>query len=529
MLWGKIVKLIPFLFQVLLVVAAVLLFAFFDPFGIIITTKRTLKDTPVDVRSIRDIGQLITAEYYGEVISSYAHELQENQDTAKEVFRENTIDMLERYVLEINRLHDQLEARRFKRNKIEERAKEPFANPFFQKEEFRQLLYYIDSKDRKANYKVNDLDNELTEWKTEKLVRQAVIDGYNEGTAIRNTDSFLANYFKFKDQVLEKEKVKGIRKKNLVLLGRGWVKAGFDFGTFTERNFNYDSKRKIIYFIGFQPQILSATINPWFIPERGVEGFEFLIVDRKAKRDYKEVQIVKQRCLDELIRKAHEREILKLAMENGSESLKEFFSLILDENIEQVVLYDNELAYTYAEIVKNDSISGEELLLIDFMLQKAKIEGIDEKNTTTAKEMFVESMLQSEALVYLQSEPAGIKWSPNLAIRYAVCKDGVFNESSDSIVISTMTAQYCALDSIENFHFNCDSLVESQFGKGVNIYLSNRTQLEKGIVELGIKNIDTLYNDDNTMRGYLFGRMENEESFDRVIGAKVRSACNCGE
>ena len=86
MFFSSIIKAIPFLLQVLLVVAAVAIFAFFDPFGIFIQTRQKLKDTPVDVRSIREIGELITAEYYGEVIGSYAHEVEQRQDTSRQIF-----------------------------------------------------------------------------------------------------------------------------------------------------------------------------------------------------------------------------------------------------------------------------------------------------------------------------------------------------------------------------------------------------------------------------------------------------------
>jgi len=56
--------------QIALVVAAVLVFSYFDPFGFLSPKKKTLKNTPIQVRSIKEIGQLITAEYYGEVIAS---------------------------------------------------------------------------------------------------------------------------------------------------------------------------------------------------------------------------------------------------------------------------------------------------------------------------------------------------------------------------------------------------------------------------------------------------------------------------
>ena len=56
--------------QIIVVIAAVLVFSWFDPFDFLAPTKRTLKNTPIQIQSIREIGELITAEYYGEVISS---------------------------------------------------------------------------------------------------------------------------------------------------------------------------------------------------------------------------------------------------------------------------------------------------------------------------------------------------------------------------------------------------------------------------------------------------------------------------
>src|SRR4051812_28360718 len=69
-MWSKIISSVSFLIQAILVIAAVLLFSFFDPFNIFGSKKKTLKDTPVSVTSIREIGELITAEYYGEVLGS---------------------------------------------------------------------------------------------------------------------------------------------------------------------------------------------------------------------------------------------------------------------------------------------------------------------------------------------------------------------------------------------------------------------------------------------------------------------------
>ena len=53
----------------LIVVAVILAFTFWDPFGIFNTAK--IRQTATLVTGIREIGELVTAEYYGEVISSW--------------------------------------------------------------------------------------------------------------------------------------------------------------------------------------------------------------------------------------------------------------------------------------------------------------------------------------------------------------------------------------------------------------------------------------------------------------------------
>jgi len=524
MIWGNIIKAIPFLFQVILVVAAVLLFAFFDPFGIFMQTKRTLKNTPVDVQSIREIGQLITAEYYGEVISSYAHEIQEDQDTTIEVFRANTYAMLERYVLEINRLHDQLDEGEFKKSKIGEKASQALNADEFQTSDFRKLLYYIEHN---QDYNIKDTDKELSDSKTQRLIRDAVIKGY-DNDAIANTEIYLNKYLINQSKVIEKENVKKLKRKNLVLLGRGWVKAGFDFGQFSEKNFRYDADHKSIYFIGFQPQILSATINPWFIPERGVEGFEFLIVERKARRDYKEVQIVKQRCLDELIRKAHEREILKLAIENARENLKEFFSLIIGEEINNVVIYDNELDYTYADIVKNDTITGEELLLIDHVLSKQDLQGIRPEDRTEKKNIFIDSLKQTKAKVIVFEQKQTNGWSPELTMAYAICRDGIFDESQDVQLIRDFSTRYCNLDSgLNSFAFSCGNRRGDNqlIIDNTNLFVARNPATMDTLKNIFKDEVDSLFTRDNILVGLSVGKTNYPSSYKDLLSNLINNAC----
>ncbi len=532
MLWSSIIKAIPFVVQVILVVVAVALFAFFDPFGIFMPTKLKLKDTPVDVRSFREIGQLITAEYYGEVVSSYAHEVEEKQDTIIEVFQERMVELLDRYVFEINELNDRFVVKEFRKNKILDQYNVAIGELGFDVD-YKRLLFYVHAKEKGNGFKSKNLDDELDGWKLKKLVKNAVINGYRENQKIINSKSYLKLLFDVYEGQLKKEKTKKLRKKNLVMLGRGWVKAGFDFGEFKAENFKYDKANKNIYFIGFKPQILSATINPWFIPEEGVEGFEFLIVERKVRRDYKIVQLVKQRCLDQLIRKAHEREILQKAIKNARESLREFFSLLLDEEINRVIFYDNEFDYTYDDIIKNDTITGEELLLIEHLLSKNSFEGMDSSAVSQSKLIFIDSLLQTNAKTYVFNQYIESGWSPELTIGYAVSRNGVFDQYLDARVISNYYNRFCSLnEQLNKPKFNCNkSYLANLIKQHTNITVWRSEDLMKKIQDYMVKNktvynMDTLYTDTNQFSGIRIGNSE-EPLIEKLIEEIVNDNCLC--
>ena len=524
MLWGNIIKAIPFVLQVILVVVSVALFAFFDPFGIFIQARSTLKDTPVDVRSIREIGVLITAEYYGEVISSYAHEIEEKQDTSRQIYRKQMLELLSYYIQEINELNDLFKVGDLKRKDIYKAYTSAFSevnnNP-----EFEILIYYIANK---SNFKAKHLDARLNLGKKKNLIRNAVKSGYDSNDPITNP-GYLNSLFEVYEQTLQKEKTKRLKKKNLVLLGRGWVKAGFDFGSFTEQNFKYDKVNRNIYFIGFKPEIISATINPWFIPEEGVEGFEFLVVERKSRRDYKVVQLVKQRCLDELVRKAHEREIMLKAIENARESLKEFFSLVMNEEINRVIFFDNELDYTYSEIVKNDTITGEELLLIDHLLNKQALEGIRTEDLADAKNTFIDSLKQTSAALMILRNQDVESWTPELTIAYAVCRDGIFDEYQDAQMIRDFSMRYCAFDSsIHSLKYSCENLVNNTHWivNNTNIFVARNTETIAGIgSEFDASLIDSLFTADDAFSGISIGISANQK-FDSLLLKRIELACS---
>lgn len=468
---GRFFGTIPFLLQVLLVIVGVVLFSFLDPFGIFVSSKLKLKDTPVDVRSIQDIGQLITAEYYGEVVRSYAYQIREENQKEVDDLKSELEELNLQFWDVVNELRPLYKNKQIKRTRKQVyKLYETKMGDFISAESYELFLYYTYRElYKEKRYKLRHLDDELRQGKAEKFIRELV---RNEEIPIGD-ERFVEGLVSRYQEYLLKEEKKITRKSNLVMLGRGWVKAGFDFGKFTQENFRYDPESNRINFVGFMPSIISATINPWFIPEKGVEGFEFLIVERRAKKDYRIVQTVKQMCLDELKRKAIvDRQILSQAVKNAEANMKEFFGLILEDPIDHVRFYDDELTFAYEEITRNDSISGEELILINSLLKKASILGIDSSDLTDEKNSFIANIQtwldgKGSRRIY----PFNVKkWEPHLALFYEITSDGVYSEFSDKKLIETYRFTCQKLDDI-------DQVDEAKLTNNLAEYVYNNTHL----------------------------------------------------
>jgi hypothetical protein len=146
------------------------------------------------------------------------------------------------------------------------------------------------------------------------------------------------------------------------------VKAGFDFGQFTPRNFRHDKEHRAIYLVGVEPKILSCTINPWFIPEEKVKGFEVVYYSGR-KVNPNDVKSVKQECIDKLRSAALKNGIIEQARINAKENLRTFFSLIIPGGIDSVYIYDDSLTVYRNEILADSLLKGSELALVDSMLK----------------------------------------------------------------------------------------------------------------------------------------------------------------
>ncbi len=337
---------LSFLVQAIIVVAVVLIFAYFDPFGLFSNNKLTLRDTPAQVQQIKAIGELVSAEYYGEVISSYKNivELQINDAEARL----------------LDNIHDLDSSFKTGILKIKDVDKD-------QSKEFDKLCDSLSKQDNYFNDYLDEIRAQLKiKWyQGRKKLLEKLLDSKQYDNLVQNTLSYCNDIFqKKKNEVTKSLKTRKIRKSQLILLGRGKVQAGFRFNKLNDRNVKIDTIHNRIILTGMKPEILSCDINPWFIPELGMKGFEIIDITGKLDKDVNVLRQVKKNCLDSLRANALNSNILGIAKENAEQNLKQLFSLLLNKTVE-VKIVANELDYYIENIFDDSLLSPCELMTLD--------------------------------------------------------------------------------------------------------------------------------------------------------------------
>ncbi|MCA4894804.1 MAG: DUF4230 domain-containing protein [Cytophagales bacterium] len=342
--------------QIILVVAGVLVFSFFDPFGLLAPKKKTLQDTPISVVSIKEIGQLITAEYYGEVLSSLQEELIEDVVENQVEFENQVGTLNQKYLKALEVFHsnrDTIKVRWYRKRKD---LIEAFyiVNQSLVNDILYQKMVSIVLTTKKIDSEGDLLKAIWSEKEKIDFTKEYALDA----TILKKQAT---------DELKKLKETKAFKKKQIIAIGRGWVKAGIDFGSFNERNFKYDKANRTIYLFGVEPQILTCDINPWFNAKQKIKGFEIIAATNKAN-DSSYLRKVKQSCLDKLRTQAEKAGITKQAKINAEETLKHFFSLLLNEPLDKVVIMKNSLA-EYQKLLDCKGIYPKEKLpLIDSTL-----------------------------------------------------------------------------------------------------------------------------------------------------------------
>ena len=339
-----------FIFQIALVIAGVLLFSYLDPFNLFNSKKLRLNPTSLIVESTQNIGELITAEYYGEVLAtseeSFLISYENLQDSLKQQIKEADslfVDIAD----EIGDMDDFPGSWGKKFDSLQKAYPEFFEHPGFH--DYWEILKQTTNKNK------------------DRYVLKAVVKGGNfKRTPNTKIDAYIKDTYKEFESKKEKRQ---IHDHQLVMLGRGWVKVGIDFANFDEGNLRYDKTHHKINLFRKRPEIISAAINPWLSPEKHIRGFEMLRVHSKIDDNAELVKKVKSLCLEKLIKQAEEAGIMEQAIKNAETNLSAFFSLILDETV-TVDIFGHVLEAYLAEFATDNTITPTEMQAADSLVKK---------------------------------------------------------------------------------------------------------------------------------------------------------------
>lgn len=368
-----------FLFEILLLAGFIVLIYIWNPMGIF-SGKLHLQPTANLMHQVSSIGELVTAEYYGEVIASIDEarlnflEEEEISNQAGATYSEimaalNTLRDFEDQPLEFREaayregqgiarwrriirqpvragtLHDKMEYLGLN--------DELLILPFY--DEIVTFLYGRANKvdqPHRLNLSANQKNETL--W---KMYQQP-------GLNLWNQEQFTAFFYQRKMAFVPKNE----SRKKLAMVGRGTVKAGFDLSRLDKSTFYINEEAGELHFFGISPKILNADINPWFIPEKGIPGFE--ILDYNGRVDFRDSKKVKEYAIDKLRINAEKAEILKNAEISGAETFKNLFSLITGKPITKVLFHDDNLRQLTQNMMEDGFISYPEAVHFETLVQK---------------------------------------------------------------------------------------------------------------------------------------------------------------
>ena len=387
------------LFDIALIAVLVFLIILWNPFGIFGGGTKLQKTANI-VTQVRDIGELVTAEYYGEVIASL-------HETRFEILAADSVDekAYDWFVLLKYDLYDILLEN--EKNRDQRKALEQYVNTLFQGGgEYSGFIGFyrevvMNRRKHKAKKLKQDYAEVITNLFSDIEKKRRKLDD-NEFYSYLNENFYSPESY---SQYSRKKVSDELKKKNLAMIGRGWVKAGYDLSRLHENRVIYNKDLAEIHLFGVSPKIIDADINPWFIPENRIQGFQILAASGNVT--FNEVVEVKLQCIQKLRDKALEADILGRAEIYGNESLKNFFSLLTGTEIKRVVLHANVLDAELDEIVQDGVISAIETQKINKSV-KAQLDEIDSlsKNDDRDREIAATRMqLLHEYITELKKYP----------------------------------------------------------------------------------------------------------------------------
>jgi hypothetical protein len=377
----------------LIIIALILVIFIVNPWNIFGGKLRT-NYTANNITAIREIGELVTAEYYGEAIATidqsrlqliYRDDL---NSRANVVFKDLKQNLLSVYASELeNKVSVEKESfwkfkwfRRAQREKKEtvnaiELVLKP-NNSIAKDSLYLSILEYYWLVNTKSDIKIEKQgetkEEERILWmfyqeiinKTENLTDKEFDTYIQEGLSAYSNQVFSDYYYNKKREEFSRKD----EKKELSMIGRGWVKAGFKFDKLDENNFFFDKENGIVHLFGVHAEILNADINPWFIPEKKIPGFQ--IIEANKNVDFNDAVKVKMYCVEKLRKMAIDAGILQQAEIQGKETLKSFIGLLTGTEIKEVYFHYDNFSVLTKEILNDEFISYEESRMLDTLIEQ---------------------------------------------------------------------------------------------------------------------------------------------------------------
>ncbi len=335
-----------------------------------------LKETVLSLKEIKEIGELVTAEYYGEVISG--HSVLVNNDFQSVFF--NSIDIV-RFELEKKRkdidieYNTKIEGIKAKIKKLENKNIALFKNA-----RIKELNDEKRSLDREKKRKKNNSANKIRSDNFKSSINLLkVITKKSKKEIIslidKNTDSIL--YKKYKQALFDYARQD---KKELVYIGRGSVKAGYNLKSIDSLNIFFSDNRDTMYLLDFDPFITDLDINPYFYfpsdsTQDSLELYGFEIIYQKKSKNFtlKEVNDIKSDCKLKLRQEALQRKIYDHAHQNAEEALSAFFGLLKTDKgnqVEKVIISHSKYFYYKSNYLYDLMIDSNEYKVVEEIIKE---------------------------------------------------------------------------------------------------------------------------------------------------------------
>ncbi|MFT7239107.1 MAG: hypothetical protein ACI93L_003205 [Cyclobacteriaceae bacterium] len=343
-----------------------------------------IEDSVISLKEFRAIGELITAEYYGEVVSglsqiyrdSVSLHLEEDYKSVQEkiIVAAHTIDLIfkdesTKLASEITRLENQISVDRSITNQEQRELSKAK----------RKLRRLTKRKQRKLAIELKHSSG-INKNSTFKAIASATGQNKNEliqtiqNKSIEEIEA-LPSFAKYKKEQIPKKK----RKQELVYLGRGAVKAGYDLTEIGVDNIFFSQNADTIYIVDVDPKLLNLDINPWFyLPDadtdsvqnlngekrdRSLFGFQVLMGNKTKNITLQEISRVKTDCKHLLRKEALDRNIYEKARVNAEDALEGLFSLMsinAGNQVNRVIISHSKYFFDKAEYLYDLKIDIEE-------------------------------------------------------------------------------------------------------------------------------------------------------------------------